>query len=48
MCTRELIMRLVDFGEVALSQQVRELEDVVLYFLVDRGVVGALMFDHPI
>ena len=42
------MLSLVDFGEIALSEEVGELEDVVLYFFVDGCVLRwvVLVFDH--
>ena len=40
-------MGFVNLRKVALPEQVRELEDVVLYLLVDGGIiVGRLVSDH--
>ena len=36
-------MALVDLGEVALSQLLAEVEDVVLYFFEGAGLLSALM-----
>ena len=46
--TGELMLCLVDFGEVALSEEVGKLEDVVLNFFVDGSVFGrvVLVLDH--
>jgi hypothetical protein len=40
---------LVDFGEVALPEQIRKLEDIILDFFVDGSVIArGLMFDHSL
>lgn len=43
--TGDLVMSLVDLGEVALTQQVVEVEDVVLNLLA--GYLLTLLLAHP-
>lgn len=42
------MLSLVDFGEVALSEEVGELEDIILDFFIDGGIFRwvVLVFDH--
>lgn len=45
--TADLVVRTVHLGEVALTQQVREFEDVVLDLFVDGSIRwGLLLFYH--